>query len=203
MPTFPYTLPNGCDPGALQKLLITNGFVFGSSGGISYDFGTKIATIVLDPSETKDPSSVVATYVYVPYVPPNYPQLYADAQATVNTALTNLSNALAQYNTANTSLGNALTAYNTAASNYSTGLTAWNAAGTPVTSGNAVAHVQPAQNEAIALASACQAFLSAHQAQGSINSAFLLSFNAVVSDINAIVNVLNVLAQRVDILEED
>jgi hypothetical protein len=176
MTVYTFSLPGGCDPGRLHKELKTAGFVFFKEngvevGGISYDDGTKIATINLDPSETKDPTSIVNAYVYVPYVPPNYPVLYTNAQATVTAAL-------ATYNTA-------VAGYTTALATYNTKVTAYTNAGIPVTSGNAVAHIQP-------LADAMQAIAAE-------NAAFALAFPAVKDAISALVGVVTVLAQRTSV----
>ena len=100
---FTFSLPNGCDPGVLHKLLKRNKFIFlknakgAEVGGISYDDGTKIAIISLDPSETKDPATIVNSYVYVPYVPPDYPVLYGNAQAAVTSALAIYNDTVAGY----------------------------------------------------------------------------------------------------------
>jgi hypothetical protein len=173
MPTF--NLPNGCDPNVLEKQLNAAGFVFSPGGGITYDSGTKTAIIDLDPSETKDPTSIVQAYVYVEYVPPNYPQLYSNASATVQNALT-------QYNTA-------VAGYSTALATYNTKVTAYTNAGIPVTSGNAVAHIQP-------LADALQALAAE-------NAAFALAIPALKDSVAALVSVVTVLAQRTNVVEED
>lgn len=104
MPTF--NLPNGCDPGVLQKQLIAAGFNFGTGGGISYDSGSKNAVIVLDPTETKDPTDIVNSYVYVQYVPPDYPALFITAYNNFQTQVTNFTNAKKAYDTAGSTVNN-------------------------------------------------------------------------------------------------
>lgn len=178
---FTFSLPNGCDPGVLHKLLKTNGFIFWKDadgvevGGITYDDGTKLAIMSLDPSETKDPTTIVNSYVYVPYVPPNYPVIYANAQATVTSAL-------ATYNTA-------VAGYTAAIDDYNTAMAAYITAGIPVTSGNAVAHVQPLADGV--------------QAMAAENAAFALAFPAIKDSIEALVGVVTILAKRVAIIEEN
>ena len=176
MSVFTFSLPGGCDPGVLHKQLKAAGFVFFKEngievGGISYDDGTKIASINLDSTETKDPTSIVNAYVYVPYVEPNWPLLYSNAQTVVT-------NALNTYNTA-------VAGYTTALSNYNAAIAAYTSAGIPVTSGNAVSHIQPMAN--------------AIQAMAAENAAFALAFPAVKDAISALVGVVTVLAQRTDV----
>jgi hypothetical protein len=115
------------DPGVLHKILASSGFII---IGITYDSGTNISNVMLDDTETKDPTSVVDAYVYTPYIPPNYPNLYSNAQTTVNSALTQ---------------------YNNAVTNYQTALTAWNSASTTTTKFNAV------EGQVVACASAISA----------------------------------------------
>lgn len=213
MPTFFYNLEH-CDAGALHKLLAQNGF---DVSGVSFDSGTNITRVDLADTETKDPTSIVNSYIFVPYVPINWTQLYTDAvagvtsaQNTVNTAKGILSDDLALYNSANTNLGTAQSQYNTAAGNYSTATTAYGAAGATVNTTNAVAHLVQAENQILALASACQALLGAMQAQAGINSVFLSAFQQIVNvlDAHESVNdaensVIDVLAKRVGVLESE
>lgn len=167
-----FTFEKEVDPGAVHRALVIASFLV---IGVTYDSGRNQTTIILEDAETKDPTTAVTNYVYVPYVPPNYPVLYANAQAIVDGALTT-------YNTA-------VAGYITALSTYNTALAAYATAGIPVTSGNAVAHIQPIAN--------------AVQAIAAENSAFALAFPAIKDSIAALVNVVSVLAQRVNILEDE
>jgi hypothetical protein len=193
--TFTFSLPLGCDPGVLHKLLKTNGFIFLKNtegvevGGISYDDGSKIATITLDPSETKNPTTIVNSYVYVPYVPPNYPLLYTNAQTTVTAALTTYNTAVSGYTGSHSDLATAKTAFATAR-------TAYNTAGLPVTSGNAVAHIKPLSDMADAISLAMLAV-------DGQDTAFASAFPAIKASITALVDVITVLAKRVAIIEEN
>ena len=208
-----YFFEKQVDCGALHKLLVQNSF---DVVGVSFDSGTNITRVDLQEGETKDPTSIVNSYIFVPYVPVNWTQLYTDAvetvtaaQNTVNTAKGILNDDLSLYNSANTNLGTAQSQYNTAASNYSTATTAYGTAGATVNTTNAVAHLVQAENQILALAGACQALLGAMQAQAGINSVFLSAFTQIVNVLGAheAVNdaensVIDVLARRMDILEE-
>lgn len=212
MPVFPFTKQVDC--GALHRLLVQNGFVV---IGVTYDSGTNVTLVQLADSETKDPTAVVEAYIFVPYVPINWTQLYSDAvatvvsaQNTVDTAKGILQDDLALYNSANTNLQNAQNQYNTAAGQYSTAQNNWNSAANPTNLSLAVAKLNIAESQIQALASACQALLGAMQAQAGINSVFLSAFTQIVSVLNAheAVNdaensVIEVLARRTDVLEEE
>lgn len=128
---FKYT--KKVDPSKLHKQIANAGF---NILGIMYDEGKNQTTVMLDDSETKDPSSVVEAYVYAPPVVHNYPGLFAEAKGTV---------------------GGALTQYSTAKSGYVSALQEWNAAGTTVTSGNAVAKLAACEKMVTACASALEA----------------------------------------------
>ncbi|MDD4804333.1 MAG: hypothetical protein PHN69_04090, partial [Candidatus Pacebacteria bacterium] len=123
---FKYT--KQVDPYKLHKQIENAGF---NILGVMYDEGMNMTTVMLDDSETNDPTSIVDTYTYVEPVYPNYPVLYANAQNVVN-------NALVQYNSAVTS--------------YVAALTSWNNAGATITTGNAL--VKLAANEAMVTACA-------------------------------------------------
>jgi hypothetical protein len=131
MKYFQYNIQ--CDCGALHKLLQQNSF---NVVGITYDTALNIATVMLDDSETKDPTDVVNSYVYVPYVPPDYPALFASA---------------------NNSYQEAVTQYIGAKQSYINAVALWNAAGTDVTSTNAIAKLKTAQVEIVSAAIAIDA----------------------------------------------
>jgi hypothetical protein len=169
MPAFNFVKQVDC--GALHKLLIQNGF---DVVGVSFDSGTNITTIELADTETKDPTSIVNSYVYVPYVPVNYPQLYSDASATVQ-------NALNQYNSA-------VTTYNSAVASYTAALTVWNNAATPTNLATAVIKINASEQMTVACASAIQAEATALQ--------------AAKDSIAALVSVVTVLARKNRVVEE-
>lgn len=121
------------NPEVLHKQLTDAGF---SVQGIVYDSGKGVTTVILDESETKDPTTVVNSYVYTVPTYPDYPKLYSDAQKVVNQSLSQ---------------------YNTAAANYVTALGAWNSAGASVTSGNALTKLAACENMVVACASAIEA----------------------------------------------
>jgi hypothetical protein len=212
MPTFNFVKQVDC--GALHKLLIQNGF---DVVGVSFDSGTNITTVQLADTETKDPTATVNSYIFVPYVPINWTQLYNDAVVTVTSAKNTveiakgiLQDDLGLYNSANTNLSNAQGQYNTAAGNYTTATTTYGNAGTPVNNTNAVAHLVAAESQIVSLASACQALLGSMQAQAGINSVFLSAFSQIVNVLGAheSVNdaqnsVIEVLARRVNVLEDE
>lgn len=212
MPVFQFVKTVDC--GALHRLLVQNGF---DVVGVTFDSGTNLTTVQLADTETKDPTAVVEEYIFVPYVPINWTQLYSDAvatvvsaQNTVDTAKGILQDDLALYNSANTKLQNAQSQYNTAAGQYITALNAWNSAANPTNLSQAVAKLNIAESQIQALASACQALLAAMQTQAEINSVFLSAFTQIVSVLNALeaVNdaensVIDVLARHASILEEE
>jgi len=152
MPSFVFT--KLVDPGVLHRLLVTEGFLV---SGITFDSGTNQTTVILEEGEEKDPTAIVGAYVYVPYVPPNYPQLYADASQVVQDALTQ---------------------YNAAAELYGTAYNAWVSAGATVTSGNALTKLTAAGNAIVALASAIDAEKDAIAAL--VNVVTVLARNASV-----------------------
>ena len=82
------------DCGALHQALLAASFLV---SGVSYDSGNNQTTVMLEDTETKDPTSVVNAYVYVPYVPPDYPTLYTNASSVVQNALTQYNTAAANY----------------------------------------------------------------------------------------------------------
>lgn len=212
MPVFQFFKTVDC--GALHRLLVQNGF---DVVGVTFDSGTNLTTVQLADTETKDPTAVVEEYIFVPYEPINWTQLYSDAvatvvsaQNTVDTAKGILQDDLARYNSANTNLQNAQSQYNTAAGQYITALNAWNSAANPTNLSQTVAKLNIAESQIQALASACQALLAAMQTQAEINSVFLSAFTQVVSVLNALeaVNdaensVIDVLARHASILEEE
>lgn len=122
-----------CNPEVIHKQLTDSGFAV---VGIVYDSGSNQTKVLLEDAETKDPTSVINSYVYVAPVYPDYPQLYTDAQATVNQALVQ---------------------YNGAVTNYVAALGSWNAAGATVTSGNALSKLTACENMVVACASAIEA----------------------------------------------
>ena len=212
MPVFQFFKTVDC--GALHRLLVQNGF---DVVGVTFDSGTNLTTVQLADTETKDPTAVVEEYIFVPYEPVNWTQLYSDAvatvvsaQNTVDTAKGILQDDLARYNSANTNLHNAQSQYNTAAGQYITALNSWNSAANLTNLSQAVAKLNIAESQIQALASACQALLAAMQSQAEINSVFLSAFTQIVSVLNALeaVNdaensVIDVLARHASILEEE
>ena len=121
------------DPSKLHKAIANAGF---NILGIMYDEGKNQTTVMLDDSETQDPTSIVEAYVYVAPVYPNYQELFASAKDTV---------------------GNALTQYNLAVAGYTTALAGWNSAGASVTSGNAIAKLVACEKMTVACATAIDA----------------------------------------------
>jgi hypothetical protein len=121
------------DAGKLHKYIADAGY---GIVGIVYDSGLNQVTVRLLDSETRDPTSLVNSYVYTAPVIPDYPVLYANAQQTVQDALVQ---------------------YNTAVGNYTTALTSWNSYGATVTSGNALNKLTACENMVVACASAIQA----------------------------------------------
>lgn len=92
------------DPSKLHKAIAAAGL---NILGIVFDASKNLCTVMLDDTEIRDPTSIINSYVYVTPVYPNYPVLYANAQQSVQGALT-------QYNTAVVNYTNALSAYNSA-----------------------------------------------------------------------------------------
>lgn len=121
------------NPEVLHEQLTEAGF---SVQGIVYDSGKGVTKVILDESETKNPTTVVNSYVYAAPTYPDYPKLYSDAQKVV---------------------GQSLAQYNTAAANYVTALGAWNSAGASITSGNALTKLAACENMVVACASAIEA----------------------------------------------
>jgi hypothetical protein len=212
MPTFHFVKQVDC--GALHKLLLQNGF---DVIGVSFDSGTNLTTVELAEGETKDPTSIVNSYIFVPYVPIDWTKLYTDAVAvvtssknTVATAKEILQDDLGLYNSANINLENAQDQYDTAKENYTTATTTYNGLPTPtnITQSNNRQNAHESQTQAVA--AACQALLGAMQAQAGINSVFLSAFSQIVNVLGAheSVNdaqnsVIEVLARRVNVLEEE
>jgi len=104
--------------------------------GIMYDSGNNQTTVMLDDSETQNPTSLVEAYTYVEPVIPNYPALYANAQKTVMGALTQ---------------------YNSAVANYVSALNTWNNAGASVTAANALAKLTANEKMTVSCATAIEA----------------------------------------------
>lgn len=157
------------DPGTLHKLLAQYGF---NVEGVTCETGGPTTWVLLADTETKDPTIITNDYSYAPPIIYDYPSLYVVAQATVSNAKTTLQDAVTQYDTA--------------AANYINALNAFNTAGSPINTANAVSHLQPMENQIVALASACQAFKSA--------------FQAVVSEIDNLNSVVAILAQRDNVI---
>lgn len=64
--------------GALHKLLVASGF---DVKGVSYDSGKNRCTVHLADTETKDPTAIVDSYIYVPLVPIDWNAEYAKAKS--------------------------------------------------------------------------------------------------------------------------
>ena len=139
------------DPEKLHKQIANAGFKL---LGVVYDSKLNQATIMLEDSETKDPTSLITSYVYVEPVNPDYPVLYANAQKTVDDSLDQ---------------------YNSAVSIFQAATQAWNSAAT------SVAKINASEQQILACASAIQA---AKEAIGALVDVVtvLAKNNSIVSD---------------------
>ena len=146
------------DPEQLHKQIAKAGF---NILGIVFYSGDNIATVMLDDSETKDPTSIVEAYVYVKPVYPDYPKLYAEAQQTVVGALNQ---------------------YNTAASSYINALAVWNNAGATITTGNALTKLAASEKMVEACATAIDAAKNAISALVSVVTVLAENSNLIHDD---------------------
>ena len=146
------------DPEQLHKQIAKAGF---NILGIVFYAGDNVATVMLDDSETKDPTSIVEAYTYMKPVYPDYPKLYADAQQSV---------------------AGALNQYNSAVSSYISALTAWNNAGATITSGNALTKLAANEKMVEACATAIDAAKNAISALVSVVAVLAENSNLIQED---------------------